>query len=692
MKTKKLLLLLASSLLLAGCSDSHPSSSSSEVSSESSTSSKKESTSSSSSSSSKESQSSTDKSESKSESSQEKTALSATTLSIDTETETLSWVAVSNADQYEVYDGTNKIATISELTYQLAIVDVNEHSYSVIAKNSSGSYLDSPASNVVKFTATVSKLPTPVIGDDGSLTNIHSKADNIKLDIQGGAREFDLGKTATSVDPSKYGKVVKYKVQATASTDTPRYQDSDWSESKTYVASIADSDIKTGANYSLTDGALPDWYVADEVKRGTYSEGVGIEYGAAHYQAREITAATSSMTISARNFRGEDSKMQVYVNATLLEDANGNDTVSIQSDEYLTFSYDLSSYVGQKVWVWFVGLTNSSTCVNKVSFKSNVTTADSDKFVGSTYGNDGAANTAWTSELDKDGSVYEWSNQATVASEGLKLHENYQGFVSTKVTVDSASSTWKVDLRSFGDRNSQFYFYVDETKVVPTISACQKAEDAELKATVDEDGKVHVNDGWTTISFGLDSYIGQVVTLKVEIVAGGDAMVGGFYFANDKLTTASTGKFIGSVSKNDENAKNAWTAYAENPTGVYAYHRSNFDVRNEGLDFHVNNADSLSVNEVQVVSSNTVWTIDLRGHGNGAKYSLTVNDVAVTPTIAEGDPATLDGTTLVANAGWSVVTYDLVDYVDQTVSVKIEITAGGDGMVGGFYFASSSAE
>ena len=78
--------------------------------------------------------------------------------------------------------------------------------------------------------------------------------------------------------------------------------------------------------------------------------------------------------------------------------------------------------------------------------------------------------------------------------------------------------------------------------------------------------------------------------------------------------------------------------------------------------------------------------IDLRGHNNGATYVLTVDDTTVAPTVTGA--ATLDGSTVVANAGWSVLSYDLTEYVGQKVSVKIAITAGGDGMVGGFYFAA----
>ncbi len=688
MKTKKLLLLLCSSMLLTGCSDVRASSSEKESASETSSSSKTEESSEISSSVSKSEESSEISSSEQSKSEQEKAALEAPTLSLDETTESLSWTAVTNADKYEVYDGERKLASISELTYALSVTDTLEHTYTVIALDSSDSYLPSLSSNAVKFTASVSKLKAPKIADDGTFSEVDSNTSKFSLDIQNGARTFELGKDTTSADPSKYGKVVKYKVKAIASADMSRYQDSDWSEEKTYKADILDSDIKTGSSYSLTNGTLPDWYVADEVKRGNYSEGVGIEYGAAYYQAREISASMAVMNVSVRNFRGEDSKMQVYVNDKLIANRNGDETAAISSDNYLTFSYDLSAYIGRKVWVWFVGLTNSSTCVNAVSFKANVTTADTDKFIGSTYGNDNGAQTAWNAEVIKDSSVYTWASGASVSDQGIKMHENYQGYVATEVTVDASCTSWNIDLRSFGSRNSQFYLYIDGIKAIPTILACEKANDDSLKATIDEDGKVHVNDGWTALAVSLDNHIGDKVSLKAEIVAGGDAMIGGFYFNEGTLTTASANKFVGSCEKNDDNAKNAWTAYKENPTGVYTYYRGSLDIRNEGLEFHVNNKDSLSINSVIVSSEKTVWTIDLRGHNNGATYSLSVNDSVIIPTIGEGDPATLDGSTVIANAGWSVLTYDLSNYVGQKVSLKIEITAGGDSMVGGFYFAA----
>ena len=457
-----------------------------------------------------------------------KTALQTPVLSLDETNEKLTWEAVENADTYEVFEGTTSLGQTEELYYdKLNVVDVEEHSYHIVAKDSTDAYYDSDSSNVVTFKATATKLAAPSIDDDGKITGVdQEKTSSLKLDIQNGARDYVLEKDTASITPETYGKVVKYKVKATADTSKPRYLDSDFSDTKTYVAKIEDSDLKDGKNYELAaDKKLPDWYVADAVKRNDYSEGVGIEYGAAYYQAREINSGSELMTIYARNFRNEDSRMQVYVNGTVLKNSDGNDTAMISSDAYLSFTYDLTEYIGEKVWVWFVGLTNCSTCVNKVTF-------------------------------------------GTTAS----------------------------------------------------------------------------------------------------------------------LTTADTDKFIGSVNGSDDASKAAWTAYNVNPTGAYVYGRGTLDIRDQGLDFHVNNRDTLAVNDVLVVSDATKWMIDLRGHNNGATYVLTVNDTTVAPTVTGA--ATLDGSTVVANAGWSVLSYDLTEYIGRKVSVKIAITAGGDGMVGGFYFAA----
>lgn len=457
-----------------------------------------------------------------------KTALETPVLSIDETAEKLTWKAVTNADTYEVFESDKSLGTTKELFYdKLNVVDVNEHSYHIVAKDSTDAYYDSESSNVVTFKATATKLAAPSVDDNGTITGVDSeKTSSLKLDIQNGARDFVLDKATTSITPSTYGKVVKYKVKATADTAKPRYLDSDFSETKTYVANIEDSDLKDGKNYELNaDKKLPDWYVADAVKQEDANEGVAIQYGAAYYQAREIKDGAELMTIFVRNFRGEDSRMQVYVNGTVLKNTDDSDTAMISSDAYLTFTYDLTSYIGQKVWVWFVGLTNATTCVNKVTFGTNAS-----------------------------------------------------------------------------------------------------------------------------------------------------------------LTTADTDKFIGSVNGSDSAANAAWTTYNTNPTGAYVYGRGTLDIRNEGLDFHVNNSDTLAVNDVLVDSTATKWMIDIRGHNNGATYTLTVNGATVTPTVT--GVATLDGSTIVANAGWSVASYDLTSFVGQKVSVKIAITAGGDSMVGGFYFAA----
>lgn len=45
------------------------------------------------------------------------------------------------------------------------------------------------------------------------------------------------------------------------------------------------------------------------------------------------------------------------------------------------------------------------------------------------------------------------------------------------------------------------------------------------------DGKILSKDGWNEISFDLTSYVDQSVVLMIEIVAGGNNAIGGFYFA-----------------------------------------------------------------------------------------------------------------------------------------------------------------
>ena len=517
MKMRKLLLVLSSAILLSGCNSTTSTSTTS--SGGSSTSKSETSTSSSGTSATSE--------------TPVKTALETPVLSLDETSEKLTWLAVTNADTYEVFEGDKSLGTTKELFYdKLNVIDVEEHSYHIVAKDSTDAYYDSSSSNVVKFQATATKLAAPSVDDEGKITGVdQDKISSLTLDIQNGARDYVLDKNTSALTPSTYGKVVKYKIKATADTAKPRYLDSDYSETKTYVADIEDSDLKDGKNYELNaDKKLPDWYVSDAVKRDDYAEGVGIEYGAAYYQAREISEGSELMTIYVRNFRSEDSRMQVYVNGTVLKDSEDNDVAMISSDAYLSFTYDLSDYIGKKVWVWFVGLTNATTCVNKVIFgtDASLTTADADKFIGSVNGNDGASKAAWTAyQTNPTGAYVYGRGTLDIGNEGLKFHYNNRDTLSVKdVLVDASATKWTIDVRGFGDNKAAYQMEVNETVIIPTIVSGK---------TTLSDSTINVGDGWSVLCYDLTSYIDEKVTVKLSVVDNNgnnnDTMIGGFYFA-----------------------------------------------------------------------------------------------------------------------------------------------------------------
>lgn len=207
-------------------------------------------------------------------------------------------------------------------------------------------------------------------------------------------------------------------------------------------------------------------------------------------------------------------------------------------------------------------------------------------------------------------------------------------------------------------------------------------------ALINSDGKIQISDAWSTVKYDLTSFVDQTVTIKLEIQSGGDSAVGGFYFTNTKFSTSDENTFIES-NANDDNAKAAWTNYNSSPTYAYEYYRNDLDIRNEGLDFHIDKKDYLTINDVLVNPVMPKWTIDIRGHNNGAKYKMEVEGNVVTPTIKGGSVATLEDSLIVANSGWSTVYYDLTSYSGKRVTVKLSITNGGDSMVGGFYFDSA---
>ncbi len=310
-------------------------------------------------------------------------------------------------------------------------------------------------------------------------------------------------------------------------------------------------------------------------------------------------------------------------------------------------------------------------------------TSDTSKFTQLSFydTNHNGANAKWTSILNSADNPYTCKETAInfLINEGLKLHENNNSYVQTTVIVDENYSTVKIDVRGFGNAPS-YYLYVNSNKVIPVY--------VNGDITIESDGKFNIVDTWSTVKYDLTSYIGQTVTIKLEIQSGGDSAIGGFYFTNTAFSTSDEDAFIGS-NADDGNAKTAWTNYKSSPTGAYEYYRNELNIGDQGLKFHVNEKDYLTINDVFVDAINPKWTIDIRGHNNGATYKMEVEGNVVTPTITDGSVATLDGSIISANAGWSTIYYDLTSYSGKRVTVKLSITNGGDSMVGGFYFASA---
>ena len=285
---------------------------------------------------------------------------------------------------------------------------------------------------------------------------------------------------------------------------------------------------------------------AYEYKRGTLdirNEGLDFHIDKQDYLAVNDVLVDSTYylwTIDVRG-HGNGAKYNLSVNGNIVTPKilSGNATLDsstlIANTGWSVVQFDLTSYIGQYVSVKIQIIAGGDSMVggfyfDKVAEPSTLTTADAEKFIPSTYGNDTLAKSSWTAQLEESDSVYT-TGGANIGDQGLSMHENNSSYALIKdITVNSTALKWYVDLRSFGTRNSQFYLSVNDETNVPTISACQNESDEDKKASVDSDGKIHVNDGWTTVLFDLSSYVNQKVTLKIYIVAGGDAMVGGFYF------------------------------------------------------------------------------------------------------------------------------------------------------------------
>lgn len=215
----------------------------------------------------------------------------------------ISWNAVTNADGYEVYLGSNKVATQTQTSYTIMQTTVGSYVYTVYATSTdTEKFTKSSASNAVTYTVekTVTQLAAPVIAltENKISWSAVDGADGYDVYLNGNLVISTAGTLYTIPDGLEVGKY-EYTVYAT-STDTDNYTKSNVSNKVTYTVRGEDTSVTLEASkkiYVVGDSTVCDFKDKDDYYIRRYG------YGTQLYNFLNLTDASQvvNLAISGRS-------------------------------------------------------------------------------------------------------------------------------------------------------------------------------------------------------------------------------------------------------------------------------------------------------------------------------------------------------------------------------------------------------
>lgn len=177
----------------------------------------------------------------------------------------LSWKAVENADEYEVYENSRRVSIQTETSYSITQTRFGTYNYTVIAKSSSSQYVSSNASEPVEFVLVDNAplLDAPVItinNETGVISwNAVEHADGYRI-YENGLLVFsteELSYSITRLNPGTY----TYTVSAIC--DSNDYRASEQSNAVEYTVKAVEMEFTVNV-------AFPQGYPSQSVTIGLY--------------------------------------------------------------------------------------------------------------------------------------------------------------------------------------------------------------------------------------------------------------------------------------------------------------------------------------------------------------------------------------------------------------------------------------
>lgn len=544
----------------------------------------------------------------------------------------VSWDKVPNAEKYEVYINGELDSTQIMNKYEIPLT-ASDIRIVVYAISSNELFLKSDASNELAYKAPTS-LSAPVISMTGNVVS-WAEVEN--------AREYSVyinGEYITRTTETSYtinsADLGAYSIYVTAN-----YGSLTSEHSNVLTYKNLPEKISTRTTYDRA-AMYEDFATTGEIDTGV-GEGFDMKSGSKATFAHAIDETTKFLTVSIRVFHRDGEtypSFSVKVDGEIVRaEGADKDTVTVETDASQTFVYDLSSKVGETVFIEFAEAAATHCVLTQVKFIESMGAKHSD-------------NTSW----DRTGLYDEWYMEGEIKTgvgEGLDLAGS--GKASIKVTPKEETKLLNVTFRQFENQDSV------KARVQVTVN------DKVIRATgTDTDyAEGEINDTRYVFCYDLSEYVGKEVKITIASVAETQHCV--ITAVQMKNVDSSSHPVIvpdapETTDWNKASIISDWTISGGYNSGV-------------GEGFDMQSGCTIS-KELAVTSAQKYLNISARmfvsQDTDQPELVVKVND-----TIVKGVGIGNDYTSVILSDKGYVYTYDLSEYVGQTVTVSINQRKSG---------------
>lgn len=443
------------------------------------------------------------------------------------------------------------------------------------------------------------------------------------------------------------------------------------------------------------DQLFKNWTAEGKVSR--HNEGLCLEVEskkASITNVVPISAQACYLNISFRMFirpvgtaQELPPKVSVYVNDQLIRAiGNNQDYVTVDSDDYITFAYDLSQYVGESVTIKIMSVSGQHACFNKIYLDgtaaiekvlSNSEQFTSDYFEKVNQLTDREFDfvtdvSGWT--LGNGGAQYdvaEWIASGRNGNPCIKLDgsdlgdkTNYlpNSWLCGKFTLTDNDKYMMLNLTGSADADTNMRVRVITEAEGKLIGKALRSDSYEKD--VDDYGYYLIDgNSGSKYVFDLTEFIGKTVVISIEQDDNGDGS--GELINLSKVKFSATNSLLSQMSE--------W--YATTILDEWDM-TGNVELHSQGVCLENYGTNSTISNMVTVNESKPVFEISFRkftredSQDVDPRIELFVNGKLIRSISSAEDFVTVTGDEYLTFG------YDLGEYVGQNVTVKIVSVAG----------------